>query len=137
MSSRKKVTIAALIAPLVAPVAFYLVALAFSIPDLGSLSELYRSFVLMMLFALPLSYGSMIFLGIPYYLTLKKFERDNNTALVMGGVVLGAIVYIAFISMMKGSFSYISSDLQKLALSLLIGAALGGLVALCFARLRA
>ena len=137
MSSRKKVVFATLAAPLAAPIAFFLVGIVFSIREIDDLSDLYRSFVLVFLFALPLSYGAMIFLGIPYYLTLKKFERDNNIALVGGGVVLGATIFLAFISMMKGNFSYISSSPQNLALSLFIGAASGALVAVCFAKLRA
>jgi hypothetical protein len=138
MSSKKKLVLATLIAPLVAPGLYFIGLLLFELSDTSREIEPMLIFDLVVLFAAPVSYAGMLFVGLPYYAILRKYNNDSFYALTTGGLIIGIVIFfltLKFEGIDVGSI-ITNAKYYEILILVFIGATLGGSVACCFAKIR-
>jgi hypothetical protein len=87
-----------LIAPLAAPLAFIVVLAAYDAAS-GGIEDIIRFLkgtVIFFIIGVPISYGAMLVLGLPYVLWLKRLGRFTSNYICLGAIVSGAITFTAY-----------------------------------------
>lgn len=89
----------ALIAPLGGPLSMTLALTwdAAASEGLKGLHDLHFAVLFIFAFGLPISYGAMLVLGLPYLLWLRSKDRLTWIPVCAGAVLLGLVVWLAFL----------------------------------------
>jgi len=132
MNEQTKINRALLIAPLTAPILYFLGAILFNVDGKLKADDIVPLVMVLILIAAPVSYIATAILGIPYYYLLKKRNWVTGLNLVIGGVILGVVAFLLFWASPFGLGILVAFDGAELAIVSAIGAALGGGVAWCF-----
>lgn len=132
----KKEIIACVVAPIIAPVVCWLLVFSTGNNPKGiEIADVFEILGLCILFGAPVSYFSTLLFFVPLYKMLKRHDKDSIYTLTIGGAIIGAVMFIAFLFAMGASIDSLKggSEIAKLSLS---GAAMGGAVGFCFAIIR-
>lgn len=124
--TRRPIWLGALIAPLAAPGAFLLYAFAsvFSREGLAGLRD-WPAAILFYMFGVPIAYGAMIALGLPYLMWLQRNDRLGWLSVCVGAAVAGAVSYPVGIALLGASS-------QPTSVNLLTGSMLGAVCGALF-----
>ena len=136
MRSRRTLLNAFLLAPLAAPLGYWVGLLVWGViiaarPDAGSApgpGASLRLLGLVLATGAPVAYGTTLVAGLPVYLALRRLGWLGRAPLWVGGAVLGAVVALLMAPSLR-------SDLFSIPFPPWAGAALGVVVAETFRRL--
>jgi len=89
---------AALIAPLGVPLSIVFAAACESVSNLGfsGLADLSATVLLVFLFGLPISYGAMLLIGLPYVIWLRSRAWLTWAFVCIGAAVLGSVIWAGY-----------------------------------------
>ena len=122
-----------LISPLVAPALYFLGFIIFVDGPKNEVDDLFVLLVISLVFASPVSYLASLIFGYPYIKILKRFDLLTTSFITLGGVLFGALSFIAFWGFVWDLNFLLSSSFGDLVHMAGIGAVLGGGVSFCFA----
>ena len=89
---KKRITLALLLAPLAAPLLYYLWMLFIGPAEFPTLLDLVISFSVVLIFAAPVSYVSTIVLGMPALYLLRRYGVLSLFSLTVVGIILGLAI---------------------------------------------
>ncbi|WP_125932136.1 hypothetical protein [Thiosocius teredinicola] len=124
-----------LLAPLAAPLLFFIGLLFAGGFGFHGLAEALKLMFVVFAIGAPVSYGATILFGYPLYRFLLANNWFSTGALVVGGIVIGAPVNMALFHFVIGGQGHFFAEGGQLLWSSIVGAAMGGIVALMFSLL--
>ena len=101
----KRIILGVVIAPLAAPITYYIGVLIFSDGKVQSINDFFGGLMLISVFALPVSYIASIVLGLPAVYFLKKYNYLCLPNLVLTALGLGTLVLLLFALVSAGTNS--------------------------------
>ena len=130
--NKTRITLATLIAPIVAPIFYVLGVTTIKGPALESITDFFIAVGVVSSFALPIGYMTLIFLGLPIIYFLYKLHKLSFGNVLICGLILGSLGF-AFSALALGGLltsDYIFSNTTLIYL--LVGALLGMAVSAVF-----
>lgn len=128
----KRIILGVLIAPLAAPITYWIGVIIFSISKVQSFNDLIGSLLLISAFALPVSYIASILLGLPAVFLLKKHNYLSLPNLVLTALVLGTLVLLLFAAISAGTNSNVEILNLESLWFILAGGGMAASVAILF-----
>jgi len=133
MTERQRVFLGFIIAPMVAPVILFAVALIIDYDAETSIIELVRIFLDSLGMTVSASYVVALAIGVPIYFLLRWLHRLSAINLVLIASILGAVFFLFFWAQIPYGLGSISSmPFNEVRNVVTIGAILGGGIACCF-----
>lgn len=127
-----KIGKALLVAPLAAPIVYFLGVLLFTETREQNANEIIRSFFFISAIALPVAYVAVIIVGLPVFTILNGKGALSTKNVVIIGTGAGAALFTAFIWLMSGFGPFVLEPPQVF-MYLGAGALLGLVVSFVFA----
>lgn len=128
MTHRSRVLLAFVIAPLAAPVGFFVFTVVYDAAVTGTTRLDVRTFLL----STPGSYLATLLIGLPSVIMLKRVGYLSASALLLFGVVGGAVVQVLFFAVFFGYRNLEFESWKFISRWIILGMALGLSVALSF-----
>ena len=93
MNEKTRMWLGILLAPLVAPILYQLGLILFEYKIVGDLETLInQAFLPLLIIALPISYGAMLFIGLPLIWILKRMHYLNFFVLTICSAIFGSLI---------------------------------------------
>lgn len=130
--TKRPIWLGALLAPLAAPVIYYVGVLIFSRAPIEGVKDILTGLLIVFVFAAPVSYLASLILGVPFVMLLKAKDRLSFWWCSLGGIPLGAVSFVLFLVAVSGMPILTEVRLWEIAWFIGAGGALGFGVASTF-----